>query len=446
MVDSARAALLAAILLVVLLAVPGTAAAVDVPVSPASTPTASDNDYTRIKNAVAAAVAGTRIILSGTFDWTESNAAASWSLGNDGLAGTDDYTIRLPVVNDVEITAGSLGAATIQGPGDLPGENLEGVFSADGGDNKNWAVNNLRILDFDLAIGFFAGAGGADAFENMAITNNFIRLPADLNSTAAPADVNQNIGIHFSFGKNQTISGNTIEIPGTGLSTPTNTASSVGMQSNVSGGNVYDPLTITANEIRILGAQAADPETIIGIWDNCHAHTSNILIGDNTFTNLAAGNDALLNEQRAFRVTSHSSATSSVLYDGNEVDGANLGFQWLSGSNFSGNKPVRLNANRVDRAATGVLVQSQGGVQLSRNEITGSRHTGDAGAGVLVASGRLESAVPVSPRPRTRCPGERAAGSGSSRRAAASLLQFAATTCRATSGRASTTTRRSPRM
>ena len=61
-------------------------------VTPATSPTASDNDYTRIDNAIQAATPTDIIKLLGTFDWTEANAAASWALGSDGVASTgDDY-------------------------------------------------------------------------------------------------------------------------------------------------------------------------------------------------------------------------------------------------------------------------------------------------------------------------------------------------------------------
>ena len=72
--------------------------------------------------------------------------------------------------------------------------------------------------EFDLGLAFFNGAGGSDAFNNLSLLNNRIRVPADLNATFAPADVNQNIGIHYSFGTNQTIQGNQIDIVGDGVS------------------------------------------------------------------------------------------------------------------------------------------------------------------------------------------------------------------------------------
>ena len=81
------------------------------------------------------------------------------------------------------------------------------------------------------------------------------------------------------------------------------------MQSNTSGGNVYDGLNIANNVIHILNAQSANPQVTLGIWENGHAHTSNITITNNSFLNDAAGNSPSLNLERAFRVTSHSGAT-----------------------------------------------------------------------------------------------------------------------------------------
>ncbi|MBW8884330.1 MAG: hypothetical protein JF612_06030, partial [Planctomycetia bacterium] len=177
----------------------------DIYVTPAATPTATDNDYTRLANALAAATDGVTIHLQGTFDWTEANAAASWAKGNDGLMGTtatdnDNYELEVPAgLDGVTLTAASLGAATIKGPGDLPAVNLEGVLVFDQGPNINWTVSNLVLNNFDLGIGFFAS--GSHDFDGTHVTNNHIIVANDLNSVAASADVNQNIGIHYSFGK-----------------------------------------------------------------------------------------------------------------------------------------------------------------------------------------------------------------------------------------------------
>lgn len=366
-----------------------------VTITPATSPTAVDNDYTRINNAVQAATAGTTIELSGTFDWTEPNAAASWALGSDGLTGgansDDDFCILAPAgLNNITITAASLGAGTIQGPGDLAGANLEGVFQFfSGGTNQNWTISNIRFLDFDNPIGFYFAGGPTTIYNGTTITNNYILVARDLNATVAPVDVNQNIAIHFAFGTNQTISNNTIEFHGDGISDSANArfSTEVGMQSNTSGGAVYDGLLITGNTLRVLNAQSADPEVILGIWENAHGHSSNITVSNNSFANLAPGNNPSLNLQRAFRVTSHSSATTTVSYNGNRVSGANLGFQWIAGSNFTGNLPVIMTGNTLTGNATGALVQSNGSATMTFNRIAGNLTAGveNATSGTVTA-------------------------------------------------------------
>jgi uncharacterized repeat protein (TIGR01451 family) len=348
---------------------------------------AANNDYRRIQNAINAAVSGDTIILSGTFDFTAPFAAAAWALGNDNTAGTaDDFEVSVPNgLNSIILTAAALGDATIQGPGDLAAVNLESFLVFDGGPNQSWTISNLRILDFDLSIGLFATP--VNAFNNFTIQNNFIRIPTDLNATVAPADVNQNIGINFSFGMNQSIVGNSFQIAGTGVSDIPggNFATSVVMQSNTSGGNAYDGLTIANNVTHVLGAQSASPERILGIWENGHAHTSNISITNNSFINDSPGNDPTLNDQRAFRVTSHSSATTTVTYSSNHADGASIGFEWLAAVDFSGNQAVVLLTNQLTNSNTGVLVQSNGIAHLEQNVITGSH----SGGGIHVLTGML---------------------------------------------------------
>lgn len=344
-----------------------------------STPTATDNDYTRVNNAVQAAPSGTTIKLNGPFNWVETNAAASWAAGSDGNAGTtaDNYSIYVPANrNNITFTANALGDATIEGPGDLPAVDLESVLYFDGGDNQNWTISNLRFLEFDNVIGMFGGAGGVDAFNGTKILNNYIHLATDLDSAVAPNDTAQNIAIHLAYGTNQLISGNTIEINGNGVRT--NDAADVALQSNTSGGNVYDGLQITNNFIRVLQAQSANPEVVIGIWENAHGHSSNITISGNQFLNLASGNNPATNLQRAFRITSHSSATSTVKYENNTVRGANIGFQWRFGP-FTGNQPVQLISNTITGNNTGVDVAEDGVAVLKFNRIVGNLAAGVAG-------------------------------------------------------------------
>ncbi|HEV7487847.1 MAG TPA: DUF11 domain-containing protein [Thermoanaerobaculia bacterium] len=358
---------------------------------------AANNDYRRIQNALNAAANGDTIILSGTFDFTAPFAAAAWAAGNDGVAGNaDDYEVSPPRgINNVTLTAASLGSATIQGPGDLPALDLEGflVFDASlapSGGAQGWTISNLRILDFDLSIGMFA-VGSTD-YNNTTITNNFIRIATDLNPTVAPSDTIQNIGLHFSFGTNQSILGNSFQVPGDGVSNGANQSATVVMQSNTSGGAIYNGLTIANNVTHVLNAQSANPQFTLGIWDNCHAHTSNINITNNGFFNDAVGNSPSLNIERAFRVTSHSSATTTVNYTGNTMAGANIGFQWNAGTDFIGTEgvtgPVLLTGNLVTTCDTGVLIQSNGIGHLDTDVITGS----GAGGGVHLVTGLLSAA------------------------------------------------------
>ena len=125
------------------------------------------------------------------------------------------------------------------------------------------------------------------------------------------------------------------------------------MQSNTSGGAVYDGLQITNNIVRVLNAQdATNPQVVLGIWENGHAHSSNITVSGNQFVNQHAGNNPATNLQRGFRVTSHSSATTTVTYSNNSISGANIGFQWIAGSNFSGNQPVAVTGNTISNSGT----------------------------------------------------------------------------------------------
>lgn len=352
-------------------------------VAPAAVPNPFDNDYTRINNAVQAVGNGGTITLSGTYNWAEPNAAASWALGSDGQTGgsfsDDDWTVLAPAnLNGVTFTAASLGSATIQGPGDVAGANLEGVlqFYA-GGTNQNWTISNIRFLDFDNPIGFYYVSGPTSVYSGTQILNNYILTARDLNATVAPADVNQNIGIHFSFGANQTISGNTIEVHGDGVSDTAalKFSTEVGMQSNTSGGTGYEGLQITNNTVRVLNAQNnANPQVVLGIWENGHAHSSNVTVSGNQFLNADGGNNPALNLQRGFRVTSHSSATTNVNYSNNVVQGANIGFQWLSVSGVT--QPVRLTSNLILNNATGVKLDANGLANLSFNRIVGNSVAG----------------------------------------------------------------------
>lgn len=354
-----------------------------------TTPTATDNDYTRINDVVQAVGDGVTVELLGTFDWTEANAAASWAAGSDGNPATadDNFGIVAPAgLDGVTIRAASLGDAIIQGPGDLPTEAFEGFLFLFGGTYQGWTIENLDIRGFDWSIGMFccSGPGGSDQFDDVSILGNRIEMPTDLAAIGpATADNFQNVGIHYAFGSDQTISGNEIIIPGNGASDsgiPAR-AASVGMQSNTSGGAVYDGLEISNNLIRITGEQNADPERIYGIWENGHAHSSNIEIVANVFVNEHPNNDPALNFQRAFRVTSHSSASTTVAYRRNRVEGANIGIHWI-GDGFTSEPPSTVEAVVVEQNAllgngTGIWVHSDNGNTNARADVHFNRIVGN---------------------------------------------------------------------
>ena len=335
-----------------------------------TTPTTINNDYTRIRNGVEAAANNWSVNLKGSFDWTESNAAASWALGNDGTSGTgDDYSILPPAnLNGVTFTAPEgLGTATIQGPGDLAGVDLEGVLYFDGsGTNQNWTISNIEMNDFDLAIGMFFGPAGPGAYNGTTITNNRIHIPADLNATVAPADVTQNIGIHYSFGTNQTISNNTFTVDGTGVSAGANYSTSVVMQSNRSGGAAYDGLKIINNTITVTGdPNGADPAVIRGIWENGANVNADIEVSGNILSNASATNLAGTNREFGMWQTSRSGATKNVVYKNNEITGWNTGIASIGGpfqvntppDYNTGELPVLVQNNKFDKLQFGVVVR-----------------------------------------------------------------------------------------
>lgn len=366
----------------------------------ADAPTPTDNDYTRINNAVQAMTDGDHIVLEGTFDWTEPNAAASWAAGSDGVddGGTnDDYSILVPILNDGAITAASLGDARIQGPGDLPSVNLEGVFVLYNGGFRGWTFSNLEIFDFDLSIGMFFNGGTKDSFDDVEVVDNHIRIPSDIRTDIG--DANQNIGIHFAFGDQQRIADNLIEIPGDGASDSamSSFAASVAMQSNTAGTvSAYDGLRITGNQIHVLNAPNADPEFVYGIWENGGSHGADIEISGNEFVNLSPSNVAADNLQRAFRIHSQSAPIGArgaeeivptVRYTDNLVVGANIGFKWIEGFgsdwDFSPHGPVLLRGNTILDNGTGVAVRSAGEGRLRCNRIAGN----DIGVSGITAGG-----------------------------------------------------------
>ncbi|PWJ59373.1 putative secreted protein (Por secretion system target) [Dyadobacter jejuensis] len=323
-------------------------------VAPVTPPlSASNNDYRILANAIGCVLDNQTIDLAGTFDWTTTEAQEAWAKGTDAiltngsaaLSGTgDDYSITpTAAVNGVTLTSST--SATIQGPGDLTTTSLESFLflnSKPGSSYQNWTISNLTIKDFDVAILADHNGGPTTVLNDLKILNNQFYIPADPNSIAAPNDGYQNIGVHYTFGKNIEISGNEFVMDGTGESADSESkySTSIGLQSTTSGGTVYDGLQIRNNTFSVTGLPSAQPAIIRGIWENGSNENAAMDISGNKFTNVEAGNTANLNRQTAFWVTSRSGSAKKLVYQNNEVSGFMEGIAWIGGSFTSYNPPV----------------------------------------------------------------------------------------------------------
>lgn len=338
--------------------------------------TMANNHYRLLSNAIGCIVDNQTLTVAGTFNFGNPTALNEWAKGNDQMAGApndlDDYSILVPspVVN-ATVTATALGAGVIQGPGDLSNVSFEGPFffynTLPTSSNQGWTISNLVIKDFDLSIGAFHGGGNTTAFNNFSIINNQIDIPGDLNATTGgEAGGSQNIGIHYSFGSNQLISGNIFNIDGTGTSDGVNRSTSIAMQSNTSGGTVYDGLRITNNTFTVTGDPDPAGEAVIrGIWENGHNTNADIEISGNIFSNASPTNLANTNRQFGMWQTSHSGATKNVVYKNNEFSGWNTGISSLGGPftantppNYdNGELPVLVENNKFDKMQFAVVAR-----------------------------------------------------------------------------------------
>lgn len=353
-------------------------------VAPVSgTLSAVNNDYRILANAIGCVESGNTLTLNGTFDWTTAEAKAAWALGNNAVSegadaaaaigSGDDYSISVPEnTNNVTLTAATVGGATIQGPSDLANVALESslYFNSNkpASSFKNWTISKLKFKDLDVAIIADHNGGPVNVMEGFTVANNEFTIPADLNTTVAPADNFQNIGLHLNYGKNQHITNNKFYLDGTGVSDNANNkfSTSVALQSATAGGDVYDNLFIQNNEVHITGVPNAQPARVVGFWENGNNQSAAIDISSNTFVNDAAGNLAANNNQLAFRITSYSGDnTHLVSYYQNEVTGYNRAFDFLGDpfAQYTANvynaatNPVVIKNNKIQDTKYGVTVR-----------------------------------------------------------------------------------------
>lgn len=295
-----------------------------VPIDPAPMPTPTDNDYTRIDNAIQAAGPGVIIELSGEFNWTEPNAYASWELGSDGMPGTDDdWSSKLPAgVGNVTLRASAPGNAGIQGnEGNAPGDFAAFIYS--GSMNQGWTFENLTVRGFDVAFAMFGS--GAEGLNGTQYLNNRIEIGPDSDDDYA------NYGIYSGFGEQQTVAGNEIliDISGTDGDPMGDNSRAVAMQIGDSCNvDCFDGLLISSNTITVSGVPGSIPARVIGIWENAVDVNSSIHIEDNSFAGSGdLGDGVENNNQTGIIASTQSNGARLSAVTGNTVSGAAFGLR-----------------------------------------------------------------------------------------------------------------------
>ena len=246
-------------------------------VTPPGDVSAAENDFTVLQNAVACAVDGQTIDLSGSFDWTATNALLGYTDSYQDSATVDLRGAMIPSgVDNLTITS-LLEDATITGAGDI----VDGIYdsflftddAAAVPGNTNLTISNLAVFDFENA--FMFGWNATGIFDGTLIDNNNIELAGDDEST-------QNIAIYFWRGIGQSITNNVITLRTDG--TDSTRAASFGFQNATSGGTAYDGLQIDSNIIQVSDSIPTTALTF-GIWENSHSDpdTADIAITNNQF-------------------------------------------------------------------------------------------------------------------------------------------------------------------
>lgn len=333
-------------------------------------PTASDNDFLRLDLALKTVPPGEMVLLEGIFDWSEPHARASWALGSDGTGGTaDDYRLTVPAgLDGVSLGASQPGVAIVAGPGDLPERDLE-TWLFFPGPNRGWTLSNLILLDFDLGVDFSTSA--LVDFDGTTFQGNYVRVATDLNRDQAPADTQPNYGLRLATGQGQTVMDNVFEIPGTGVSDGAAFSKSAGIQVRGSSPMALDGLLVEGNSFQVSGRPIGRPggELIGGFEDQSAAHASNITVRNNELVNLDPGNVSLDNQETAFVVRAQSGTASTVLYQGNRVEGAEAGVVWTLSGGFTGGEPVLFIGNTFIDGDRAFVVGSGGTALLRCNRI-----------------------------------------------------------------------------
>jgi hypothetical protein len=283
-------------------------------VTPVGSPTPSNNDFTVIQSSITAALTNDVIDLQGTFDWTETNALASYT-GSYTLSPYSDIRgVRIPDnVHNLTITS-STHDGVIIGAGDIVDGAL--IFSSCFYNPGLVGINNLTVSyihfdNFESSITL-----NWDAYQpsnGTIIEHNTFTIAGDDGDAI---DWIQNIAVYFGKGINQKIQYNTFKFKSNGTRTvgysgPA-TGASFGFQS-ATNPNGYDGLEIVYNTFQVESGSVPDNITY-GIWENSHSDNNDqdILVSNNNFLG-RPGDDF----DRAFILSSQSDL---LLIDHNTFD------------------------------------------------------------------------------------------------------------------------------
>lgn len=324
--------------------------------APPCVPSPLDNDYTRINNAIQAALPGTTIVLSGDFNWLEANAFASWQAGSNGLVGDgdifnsggDDWSVRLPAgLNGVTVRAG-VGGASVQGSEGRADNGYDDLaaFIVANATNQGWRFEGLTLRGFDLAIGMFVpDYVSGERFSGTQFIDNQIEIGPD------SGDDFGNYGLYAGYGADQTIAGNSISMDVQGADgAPATNSRSIGIQIGDSC-NVacFDGLVVSGNDIAVSGIPAATPPRVYGVWENAGDADSSITIEDNAFAGSSdLGTGVENNGQTAFIVTTQSNGARLSAFRRNDVTGAAIGLRSqlpIYGHYVVSDSPLRIEGN-----------------------------------------------------------------------------------------------------
>ncbi|MBB5207401.1 MBG domain-containing protein [Chiayiivirga flava] len=334
-------------------------------VTPTATPTALDNDYTRINTAIQATGSNGLVILDGTFRWCEfldagecaasgtpNPAYASWEAGSNGIVdgsdifsatSGDDWSVRLPDgradISIVGATATS-GVVASPTPASVTGAFLVGYRDPSPAPRgqPGWRFENLGIDGFDIGIGLFAPNGGNDDFDGVQYIGNRIALPSSL-------DGKPRYGIYAGYGDSQQLVGNAIDIDLSGSLDAGYRGIQIGDSSN---GTVFDGLVVRGNTVTAGGTPAVVPD-VIAIWENAGDSASSVLIEGNTL--LGSGGAVAGNRQTGLLVTTQSNAAQDAfaIVRDNSIAGFASGIATLSAYGYyvPAPDPIQITGNTL---------------------------------------------------------------------------------------------------